>query len=113
MDSIFLACKERIKGFPEVSQTTLWRSLRKIGFAYKKRAGRGCVHEHPDIVVKHHRIFREMKQVRQQGQPVVYLDEMWVNQHHSRQQARHNAATTVQLEDVPSGKGKHLILFFM
>ena len=87
MDKFFQPYKENIVDFPYVSRTTLWSLLRTMGFKYKKRAGRRCVHERTGIVAKRHEFLREVKKVREQGRPIIYLDERWVNQHHSRARA--------------------------
>ena len=80
-----------------------------MGFKYKKRAGR-CVHEHTNIVAKHHEFLWQVRKVRVQGRPIIYLDETWVNQHHSCARAWEDAAAETAMPEPRSGKGKWLIL---
>ena len=110
MDSLLQACKENIADFQSVLRTTLWRLLKDMGFKYKKRTGRHCVHERADIVIKCRNFLRNIRKVREQGRPIVYLDEMWVNQHHSCTRVREDTEVHKTMADPPSGKGRRLIL---
>lgn len=72
---ILQACRDNIEDFPDMSATTLWRTLKKMGFKYKKRGGAKSIHERPDVVAKRCRFLREIRQLRAQGRLIVYLDE--------------------------------------
>ena len=81
-----------------------------MGFKYKKRSGKRCVHERADSVVKRRNFLRDIRQLREEGRPIVYLDETWVNQHHSRVRAWEDTEEERTMAETPSGKGKRLIL---
>ena len=110
LSTILQACKDHIPDFPAVSRSTLWRLLCEMGFKYKKRSGKRCVHERADNVVKRRNFLRDIRQLREEGRPIVYLDETWVNQHHSRVRAWEDTEEERTMAETPSGKGKRLIL---
>ena len=82
---IWVRCRASVKDFPDMSETTLWRTLRSMKFAYRKRRGEGrkLVCERLDIVAWRHRFLRRLRQAKEDARPVVYLDETWVNAHHA------------------------------
>jgi len=90
----------------------MWRILRSINFKYKKcNDGRRFFMERNDIVAMRVKFLRKMCNFRQSNdsRPIVYLDETWVNQNHSRGQIWQNAQTTEGLK-VPTGKGGRLLI---
>ena len=110
MEKVLEACKTNIKDFPDLSRTTMWRVLRAMGFRYKKRDGKRCVHERADVVRKRHEYLRTIRRLREEGRPIVYLDETWVNQHHTRSRSWGDESEGAAIPEPPSGKGKRLIL---
>ena len=114
VEKAFVLCKEELPDFPAMGKTTFWKLLRSIGFRYVKT--KGCMKtmmERNDIVAWRHRFLREMQEIREDGRPVVVLDETWVNSHHtvSRQWYDEGAAEErCQPHEAPSGKGKRLII---
>ncbi|XP_068247273.1 uncharacterized protein [Palaemon carinicauda] len=60
------------------SETSLWRVLHKIGFRYKTTQRKMYARrESLDILCKRIRALRALKQYREEGRQVVYLDETW------------------------------------
>ncbi|KAF0703813.1 DDE 3 domain-containing protein [Aphis craccivora] len=93
------------------SRTSMWRILRSLNFKYKKcYDDRRFLMERNDIVAMRVKCFK-MCNLRQSNdtRPVVYLDETWVNQNHSRGQIWQNAQNTEGLK-VPTGKGGRLLI---
>ena len=75
---------------------------------YKRRSSKRQLYERPAIIASRANFIRRTKELRQQGRPIVYLDETWCNQHHSL--SRTWADDTSAPVEVPSGKGKRIII---
>lgn len=94
------------------SRTSMWRILRSLNFKYKKcNDGRRFLMERNDIVAMRVKFLRKMCNLRQSNdtRTIVYLDETWVNQNHSRGQIWQNSQNTEGLK-VPTGKGGRLLI---
>ena len=91
-----------------MSISTMWRVLWRLSFRYKKRSNKRKLYEKPAILASRANFLRGVREVRQQGRPLVYLDETWCNQHHSLSRAWMDEASAP--DDVPSGKGKRIII---
>ncbi|KAL4120900.1 hypothetical protein QTP88_013509 [Uroleucon formosanum] len=86
--------------------------LKQLNFKYKKcNDGRKFLMERSDIVTARVKFLRKMNEFRRNGdtRPVVYLDETWVNQNHTRGRIWQNEENTEGLK-VPTGKGSRLII---
>lgn len=62
---------------PRVARSTLHRILKKVGFRFKKRSRQSLLIEREDLILWRHRYLREIKQFREEGRPIFYLDETW------------------------------------
>lgn len=107
------------KSLPNFSRTTLYRSIKYMDFEYVKR-GRSCVlMEKNETLIWRKRYLRNIQKYREEGRPIYYLDEMWVN----------SEVTSIQCSDItvrssrdafsqglltgavnPTGIGKRLIV---
>jgi len=90
------------------SRETLRRLLHELGFKWQTlRSNRRVLTEKPDIINKRIQFLREMSRTREQGRPVVYMDETYI-------QASHSPRKGWQSEEikhhVPIGKGERLII---
>ena len=70
--------------------------------------------EKPELVAKSHIFLREVRELLDSGRPIVYLDETWVNAHHTVTSKWYDCSANpgrdaVQAE-APTGKGKRLII---
>jgi len=86
--------------------------LKKLNFKYKQcNDGRKFLMEWSDIVAARVKFLRKMNELRTNGdtRPMVYLDETWVNQNHTRGRIWQNQENTEGLK-VPTGKGSRLII---
>jgi len=86
--------------------------LKKLNFKYKRcNDGRKFLMERSDIVAARVKFLRKMNELRINGdtRPIVYLDETWVNQNHTRGYIWQNHENTEGLK-VPTGKGSRLII---
>ena len=82
--------------------------LKKLNFKYKRcNDGRKFLMERSDIVAARVKFLRKMNELRTNGdiRPIVYLDETWVNQNHTRGHIWQNQENTEGLK-VPTGKGQ-------
>ena len=67
----------------KVSKYKLWKTLHELGFKYAKINGnKKALVERKDLVNKRINFLRTIKQKRNQGYSIVYLDETWVDTHH-------------------------------
>ncbi|KAF0731469.1 DDE 3 domain-containing protein [Aphis craccivora] len=86
--------------------------LKNLKFSYEKCSdGRKFLMERNDIVALRCKFLREICTMRKNkdSRPIVYLDEIWVNQNHSRSVAwQHN--TNMVGPKIPTGKGGRLIV---
>ncbi|CAH1726144.1 unnamed protein product [Aphis gossypii] len=94
------------------SKTSMWRIFKSLHFKYKKcNDGRKFLMERNDIVAMRVKFLRTMCNLRHNNDthPVVYLDETWVNQNHTRGYIWQNEQNSEGLK-VPTGKGSRLII---
>lgn len=94
------------------SLASVKRLLTKLKFTYKKcNDGRKFLMERNDIVALRCKFLRTMCTLRKNNdsRPVIYLDETWVNQNHSKTYIWQNENETEGLK-VPTGKGGRLIV---
>ena len=91
---------------------SMQRLLKNLKFTYKRcNDGRMFLMERNDIVALRCKFLRQMCTLRENkdDRPVVYLDETWVNQNHSRSLIWQNENNLGGLK-VPTGKGGRLIV---
>lgn len=94
------------------SLASMKRLLKKLKFTYKRcNDGRRFLMERNDIVALRCKFLRTMCTLRKNNdfRPVIYLDEIWVNQNHSKNYIWQNEEETEGLK-VPTGKGGRLIV---
>lgn len=94
------------------SNTSIWRILKNLGFKYKKsNDGRNFLMERNDIVAARIKFLRKMHNIRNESspRPIIYLDETWINQNHSKQYIWQDSTSRGGLK-VPVGKGSRLII---
>ena len=93
-----------------ISKTALWKIVRSVGFTFRKStSGRNVLCEKPDLVSARSRYLREVRERRQEGYDIVYLDESWVNAHHTNQK-EWQSTDGVERRRVPSSKGQRIIM---
>lgn len=65
-------------------RTTLWKIIRQIGFRFKKCGSkRKLLMERYDIVAWRYRYLNILRQNRNEGRPIVYLDETYIHASYS------------------------------
>lgn len=105
-----LKIRLRIHNAIDVSKSTLWRTVRSIGFTFRKYAnGRNVICEKPHLVRLRSKYLREVREMRNQGYDIVYVDETWINAHHTNEKEWQLSDGTIK-RYVPSGKGQRLIM---
>jgi hypothetical protein len=68
----------------EVSKCKLWKTLHELGFKYAKINGnKMALVERKDLINKRIHFLRTLKQKRNEGYNIVYLDGIWVDTHHT------------------------------
>eukprot|EP00117_Sycon_ciliatum_P012087 scpid75083/ scgid3082/ len=84
VDKVVALCKEEADNFPKMSWTTFWRGLKSIGFHYVQTKGNTqLMMERTDIVAWRRHFLCRIREIRRGGRPIVYLDETWINAHHT------------------------------
>jgi len=94
------------------SAKSICRILKDLGFKFKKcNDGRKFLMERTDIIASRVAFLRKMHLVRQEEnpRPIIYLDETWVNQNHSKHYIWQGPGGEGG-HRVPIGKGARLIL---
>ena len=94
-----------------VSKYTILKLLQKFGYRYGEcqTFNRAILCERSDLVAQRHQYLRTIKQRRNSGYNIVYLDETWVN-------ANHTASYQWLPPDpkdgrkIPAGRGERLIV---
>ncbi|KAK6047766.1 hypothetical protein COOONC_14729 [Cooperia oncophora] len=61
-----------------LSQMTLWRLMKGLGFSYKLLKGQRYIFERADLARKRSLYLRKVEEARERGDCVVYMDETWV-----------------------------------
>lgn len=101
-------------------RSTFHKMLKSMNFVYQKKKRNSALLERNDIVSWRRRYLESIKHYRQQGRPIYYLDETWVNAGettnktwvdktvNSPRDAFLKGLTTGQKK--PIGKGKQLIV---
>lgn len=93
------------------SVESIRRVLLQIGFKFSKVDGRKFLMERQDVALARIKFLREMRQVKQSHETIVYLDETWVNQNYTVQKCwtdtTSDHATGIK---PPTGKGSRFII---
>ena len=71
------------KGIFQGEKTSLKHLLREMGFKFKTHDNRKYVMEQPRVIAQSHNFLRKVRMYRREGRPIIYLDETWLNAHHS------------------------------
>ncbi|KAK6047908.1 hypothetical protein COOONC_14586 [Cooperia oncophora] len=61
-----------------LSQMTLWRLMKGLGFSYKLLKGQRYIFERADLARKRSVYLRKVEEARGRGDCVVYMDKTWV-----------------------------------
>ncbi|CAJ0595025.1 unnamed protein product [Cylicocyclus nassatus] len=61
-----------------LSQTTLYRLVKGLGFSFTKNTGLKFIFERADLVAKRHAFLSEMAAARHRNEYLIYMDETWV-----------------------------------
>ena len=93
------------KGIFMGGRTSLRKIIRQLGFKHKQINDRKCVVEQLRVVMQRHSYLRAVKQHRNDGWNLIYLDETWLNAHHHLKKCWTDVAVNVK-----SGKGERLII---
>ncbi|VVC35222.1 Hypothetical protein CINCED_3A006178, partial [Cinara cedri] len=64
---------------PTFTKTTLWRLLKLLGFEFHNRGRNSALIENNEVRLWRRRYIRDIRKYREEGRPIYYLDETWVN----------------------------------
>jgi transposase len=94
----------------DVSKSTLWRTVRSCGFTFRKYSGgRNIICEKPHLVAMRSKYLREVREIREECYDIVYLDETWINAHHTNEKEWQAVDGSIK-RFVPTGRGQRLII---
>lgn len=95
-----------------VSKVTLWRAVRSLGFKFKKvdaNSDRATLCERAHLVAARCKYLRAVREKRESGYDIVYLDETWINTNHTKPY-QWVSSNSSQNRRIPEGKGQRLIV---
>ncbi|XP_060846254.1 uncharacterized protein LOC132925915 [Rhopalosiphum padi] len=78
LDKILVSVNED-NGLPNFSRTSLFRLLKSMDFVYMKRGRNSGLIEKSEIILWRRRYLKDIKRYREEGRPIYFLDETWVN----------------------------------
>jgi len=119
LNKILVAVNEEAD-LPNISRSSLHRLLKSMDFVFTKRGRNTALLEREDIILWRRNYLREIKRFREEGRPIYYLDETWVNAGDVNSKiwvdksvltARMASSSGLSTGAVnPTGKGKRLIV---
>ena len=56
-----------------------------MGFTHKKQDNKHFVYERCDILEQRHTYLQNILKLRLENKPLIYMDETWVNAHHTNE----------------------------
>ena len=97
----------------DIPVTTLWRSLRRMGYAYGEGKRRSALKERDYVIAARRQYLRcKIRNRKKDGslrRPEVYLDETFLNKNHSNENTWY-LGTDGPWFNKPAGKGERLII---
>lgn len=64
---------------PNITRTSFQRLLKDLEFEYTKRNRNSALTERENLVLWRRKYIKDIRRYRQEGRPIYYLDETWVN----------------------------------
>jgi len=108
------------KDLPTVSRTSMFKLLKELKFRYVKRGRNSALTEKTELILWRRRYLRSIRNYREEGRHVYYLDETWVNAGDCPNYEWRDTTITSHRDAFlkgmstgsvnPSGKGKRLIV---
>ena len=93
-----------------VSKMSLLKYVRSLGFTFKKlKGGKNLLTESSRIVSLRAKYLRKLKEMRDNGYEIYYLDETYINANHVFEKEWQSKDGNIKRK-VPTGKGKRLII---
>ena len=69
---------------PNFRRTTFYELLKELHFKHIRRGRDSMLIDRDDIILWRRRYLRTIRSMRQEGRPIYYLDETWLNEGHIR-----------------------------
>lgn len=92
----------------DLKRSTLWRSVRSLGFSFKKtKSSKDVICESSTMISLRARYLRKLKKLRSENYDILYLDESYINAHHTCPKEWQSESIK---REIPSGKGKRIII---
>ena len=93
-----------------LSKSTIWKIVRSKGFSFKSLdESREALLQQPHLVAMRGRYLRKLKQKRDEGLDIVFLDESYVNANHTAKK-EWCSNDGIHRRKVPLGKGERVII---
>ena len=84
--------------------------MRSFGYTFKKRTGgKNIVCELPHLTAARSKYLRLVREKREEGYDIVYLDETWIKANHTKEYEWHSSDGRIKRQ-IPIGKGLRLII---
>ena len=68
---------------PNLKQSSLYKLLKELDVEFLRRNRKNIIVDRDDIVLWHRRYLLKIRELRQKGSKLHYLDETWVNEDHT------------------------------
>ena len=93
----------------DIKRSTLWRSVRSLGFSFKTtKSSKDVICESSNYMVSLRSSYlRKLKKFRSANYEILYLDESYINAHHTCTKEWQSESIK---REIPSGKGKRIII---
>uniref|UniRef100_A0A1Y1JY26 Tc1-like transposase DDE domain-containing protein n=2 Tax=Photinus pyralis TaxID=7054 RepID=A0A1Y1JY26_PHOPY len=119
LDKILKEINSR-EDLPQMCRSSLYKLMKQINFKYLKRSRKSVLIERDDIIRWRRKYLKAIKQYRNEGRAIYYLDETWLNEGHTKQKVWTDDTIRTRRQAFveglstglknPSGKGKRLII---
>lgn len=118
LNKSFLTIKGILQKLKEAIQFTgsercLRQIVKKLGYRWCK-SNRKILKGKYDIVSWHLRFIRSIRQYRNEGRPIIYMDETWLNSCHTMQKTwsckNESFSSSENTLSIPENKGPQLII---
>lgn len=68
---------------PSLSESSVYRLMKKLNFNHVKRSRRSILLDRPDLQTWRHQYLQRIADYRKQNRKIYYLDETWLNEGHT------------------------------
>lgn len=83
IELLLTSLKENMPDFPDISKSTLYRRVKKLGFRFRKLNKKPVLMESSSIAASRRTYLQDVRHLRSTGYKIFYTDETWCGQNHT------------------------------